>query len=106
MRAGRTRAGRVRNESDHLPVEVRERVKHLIAGDGIGRACPCGGDGACGVIAIFRRRCHHGARGIVNRARRLAFGPVDRAVGGCIGARSAGPFPKSHAVAWRDEMEL
>src|SRR5258707_362196 len=87
---------RVRGERDHGAVHVRERVEHLEGGERIGARAARGRDRAGDVVAVFRRRRHHGARGIVDRRGRLALGPVDRAVDGGVVGRGARPFPEAH----------
>ena len=86
----------MRGERDHGAVQVRERVEYLEGGERIGARAARGCDRAGDVVAVFRRRRHHGARGIVDGRGRLPLGPVDRAVGGGVVGRGARPFPEAH----------
>src|SRR5262249_24412885 len=87
---------RGRGERDHRAVHVGERVEHLKGGQRVGARTARGRDRAGDVVAVFRGRRHHRARGIVDRGGRLALRPVDRAVGGGVAGGGARPFPEAH----------
>src|SRR4029077_6069120 len=62
---------------------------------GYAGARPAGGH-ARNVVTIFRRRRHHRAGGIVHGRRRLALGPIDRAVGTGVVVGGLRPFEEGH----------